>query len=133
VLLAEDHEINRTVVQLMLGELAELTVTADGQQAVEAFVGAGDFDVVLMDTQMPVMDGLSAIRRIRAEEAARGWPRTPIISLTANAMTHQVKSCMDAGADLHLSKPITVEGLLGAIDRVLSAPAGKASRPARVA
>ena len=119
VLLAEDHEVNQKVVQLLLGDAAELVIVGDGAQAVsEALAGHG-FDVVLMDTQMPVMDGLSAIRRIREEEARLGRGRTPIISLTANAMAHQVRASLEAGADHHLPKPITADALYAAIERML--------------
>jgi len=120
VLLAEDHEVNQKVVQLMLGDMAELVIVPDGRQAVEQATGPIPFDVVLMDTQMPVMDGLSATRRIREEEARLGRVRTPIISLTANAMAHQVKAALDAGADCHLAKPITAEALYEAIERMLA-------------
>ena len=115
VLLAEDHAVNQQVVQLMLGGMAEIVIAADGQQAVDAFVRSAPFDVVLMDTQMPVMDGMTATRAIREHEQRLGRPRIPIISLTANAMAHQVQACMEAGADFHLAKPITFEGLIGAI------------------
>jgi CheY-like chemotaxis protein len=103
----------------MLGDLAELVIVSDGQQAIEQVLAAGGFDVVLMDTQMPVMDGLTATRHIRAEELRRGLDRTPIISLTANAMAHQVSAALEAGADYHLPKPITADALYGAIERVL--------------
>ena len=119
ILLAEDHEVNQKVVQLMLGAMAELVIVPDGQQAVDAFLTQSPFDVILMDTQMPVMDGLTAIGQIRGEEARLGRIRTPIISLTANAMAHQVEACLKAGADAHLAKPITSEGLYGAINRAL--------------
>jgi PAS domain S-box-containing protein len=119
VLLAEDHEINQKVVQLMLGDVVELAIVSDGQAAVERALGDEAFDVVLMDTQMPVMDGLTATRTIRELEARHGRERTPIISLTANAMAHQVQAALDAGADFHLAKPITSEALFGAIDRAL--------------
>ncbi|WP_454761639.1 ATP-binding protein [Caulobacter segnis] len=114
VLLAEDHPTNQRVVELMLGETADLVVAENGAIAVEAFANQ-PFDVVLMDTQMPVMDGLTAIRAIRAREAAAGTGRIPIISLTANAMPHQVEACLEAGADLHLPKPITVTALFESI------------------
>jgi PAS domain S-box-containing protein len=114
VLLAEDHPTNQRVVELMLGEIADLVVAENGAIAVEAF-DSQPFDVVLMDTQMPVMDGLTAIRAIRAREQAAGGGHIPIISLTANAMPHQVEACLDAGADLHLAKPITVAGLFESI------------------
>ena len=126
VLLAEDHEVNQKVVQLMLDGVAELVITADGKAAVDAFFGGEAFDLVLMDTQMPVLDGLSAIRAIRAGEAQLGRPRTPIISLTANAMAHQVTACLRAGADAHLAKPITSQGLYAAIDKALDESASPA-------
>jgi len=119
VLLAEDHEVNQKVVQLMLGGVADLVIVADGEAAAEQALAAAGFDVVLMDTQMPVMDGLTATRRIREQEARLGRERTPIVSLTANAMAHQVQAAMEAGADFHLAKPITSEALFAAIDNAL--------------
>ncbi len=68
---------------------------------------------------MPVMDGLTAIRRIREGEARLGRARTPIVSLTANAMAHQVQASIEAGADGHLAKPITASGLYAAIERAM--------------
>jgi len=118
ILLAEDHPTNQQVVDLMLGEAADLTIAADGQAALAAFV-AQPFDLILMDTQMPVMDGLAATAAIRARERDQGLARTPIISLTANAMPHQVQACLAAGADLHLAKPISIQGLFGAINEAL--------------
>ena len=114
VLLAEDHPTNQRVVELMLGEIADLVVVENGAAALEAFDNQ-PFDLVLMDTQMPVMDGLTAIREIRAREHAGTRDRIPIISLTANAMPHQVEACLEAGADLHLAKPITVTALFESI------------------
>ena len=121
ILLAEDHVVNQRVVELMLGDMADLTIVGDGHAAIGAFGRHGPFDLVLMDTQMPLMDGLTAIARIREAEARLGRSRTPIISLTANAMAHQVQASLDAGADDHLAKPITSEGLFAAIHRVLAA------------
>ena len=118
VLLAEDHPTNQRVVELMLGETADLVVVDNGAMALDAF-DAQPFDVVLMDTQMPVMDGLTAIRAIRQRERDRGQKRIPILSLTANAMPHQVEACLEAGADLHLAKPITVAGLFEGIAAAL--------------
>jgi PAS domain S-box-containing protein len=119
VLLAEDHLVNQKVVQLMLEGAAELVIVGNGQEALDAALSQGPFDVVLMDMQMPVMDGMSATREIRRAETAQGRPRTPIIALTANAMAHQVQATLEAGADLHLAKPITADGLYRAIDQVL--------------
>lgn len=121
VLLAEDHPTNRKVVMLMLAPLADVTIAVDGHAAVQAFED-GAFDVVLMDTQMPVMDGLEATAAIRRHEARLRRPRTPVISLTANAMPHQVQACLAAGADLHLAKPITVDGLFAALGAALDGP-----------
>jgi len=115
VLLAEDNLINQKVVQAILGGLVELTIVADGQAAVEAALRE-TFDVILMDTHMPVMDGLTAIRRIRAMEQRRGTPRTPIVSLSADAMPQHVETAMTAGADLHLAKPITAESLIRSLE-----------------
>jgi len=114
VLLAEDHPVNQRVIQVILGDAFDLTIVGDGQAAVDAF-GAQAFDVILMDTQMPVLDGLTAIRAIRAREAAEGLGRIPIVSLTADALPQQVRAAMAAGADRHLAKPITAVGLLTAL------------------
>lgn len=119
VLLAEDHPTNQRVVQLILAtQQAEVVTVADGAQALEAF-GLERFDVVLMDMQMPVMDGLSATRALRALEARTGAEPTPIIMLSANAMTAHRIQAHEAGADLHLPKPITAATLLAGIEAAL--------------
>lgn len=112
VLLADDHPINRKVVALMLEPAdVELVEAADGVEAVDAY-RTGRFDLVLMDMQMPHMDGLAATRAIRAFEAERGEPRTPLIMLSANALAEHVAASQACGADRHLAKPITPERLL---------------------
>ncbi|MGZ9112979.1 MAG: ATP-binding protein [Brevundimonas sp.] len=122
VLLAEDHPINQRVVQAILsGSGMQVTTVGDGAQAVEAFTAAA-FDLILMDMQMPVMDGLTATRGIRAVEQAQGRDRTPLIMLSANAMAQHVQDAADAGADSHLAKPITPDALMGAIEATLPAP-----------
>jgi CheY-like chemotaxis protein len=119
VLLADDHPANRKVVEIMLSATPmELVAVENGRQAVEAFA-AGGFDLVLMDMQMPVMDGLTATAEIRKLEAAREAPRTPVIMLTANAMAEHVAAGRAAGADGHLAKPITMDSLFSAIEAVL--------------
>jgi PAS domain S-box-containing protein len=118
VLLAEDHPTNQKVVELLLATMgAELTCVENGEEAVLA---AADqpFDVVLMDMQMPVMDGLTAIRLIRAAERAGGRRPLPIFTLSANAMTEHAEASMAAGADRHLTKPISAAVLLGALGEV---------------
>jgi len=115
VLLAEDHPTNRRVVEPILGAAGvDLTCVCDGREAVEAWRGGG-FDLILMDMQMPVVDGLTAIRQIRAREAAGGHRRVVIHALTANAMPEHAQASRAAGADGHLTKPITAEALLRAV------------------
>jgi signal transduction histidine kinase/ActR/RegA family two-component response regulator len=121
ILLADDHPANRKVVEIMLAAtVVELVAVEDGRQAVEAFAEGG-FDLVLMDMQMPVMDGLTATRAIRTLEAEQGLRRTPILMLTANAMAEHVEAGRQAGADGHLTKPITLTALLTAMGDALSA------------
>jgi CheY-like chemotaxis protein len=88
-----------------------LTSVEDGAQAVQA-VCDGDYDLILMDMQMPVMDGLTATREIRLHEAAMGLGRTPIVMLTANALPEHVSAAEVAGADRHLPKPFDAAELL---------------------
>jgi len=115
VLLAEDHPTNRRVIELILGAAGvDLTCVENGAEALDAW-REGDFDLVLMDMQMPVMDGLTATRGIRDEERRRGLPRTPIHALTANAMAEHAKASAEAGVDGHLTKPISAEALLRAV------------------
>ena len=127
VLLAEDHPTNRRVVELILGASGvDLTCVENGQEAVDIFQVAA-FDLILMDMQMPVMDGLTAIREIRKLEAAAGRSPMPIHVLTANAMPQHIKASLEAGADGHLSKPITADALLdlvGGVAEAIAAPAG---------
>ncbi|MBS0334037.1 MAG: response regulator [Proteobacteria bacterium] len=126
ILLAEDHPTNQRVVQLILAPYeAEVVVVENGRDAVEAMT-AGAYDLVLMDMQMPVMDGLAATRAIRDAEQAHGrGERTPIIMLSANAMQQHRLDAIDAGADLHLAKPITAAALVAAIAEALTAAAAE--------
>jgi CheY-like chemotaxis protein len=99
VLAAEDNPTNQLILAALLEPLgAELTMVDNGALAVEAR-RVQDFDVVLMDAQMPIMNGLEAAVAIRKLEAELGLGRTPIIALTANVMTHQLRSYADAGPD----------------------------------
>lgn len=115
VLLVEDHPTNQRVAQLILAtQGADVVTVGDGVDAIDAFKAA-TFDVVLMDMQMPRMDGLEATRTIRALELEAGAIRTPIIMLSANALTAHREQTLAAGADLHVSKPITAANLLAGI------------------
>jgi len=119
VLLADDHPTNRKVIELMLEELAEVVSVENGAEALMT-LGTGVFDIVLMDMQMPVMDGLEATRRIRETQAAAGVAPTPLIMLTANALPEHVAASRAAGADRHLEKPVTLAGLIDAMNQVLA-------------
>jgi CheY-like chemotaxis protein len=116
VLVAEDNATNQLVLAALLAQFdIEPVSVNDGQQAIEAW-RARDWDVILMDVQMPVLDGVSATRAIRAEEVASGRARTTIIALTANAMPQQVAGYQEAGMDGFVPKPIDVRALLAALD-----------------
>jgi CheY-like chemotaxis protein/two-component sensor histidine kinase len=119
ILVAEDNPTNQKVIAFMLEAIgADLRTVANGALAVEAFERE-TFDLVLMDMQMPVMDGLTAIQRIRAFEHALGRPRTPVLMLTANAMEEHVRLALAAGSDLHVAKPITPEALLSKVAQAI--------------
>lgn len=116
VLIADDHPTNRKVVELMLSGVAEVVSVADGQEAVDAAF-ASLFDIILMDMQMPVMDGLTAVRKVRA--ATSHCRDVPIVMMTANAMQEHVEASRAAGADVHLAKPITAETLFSAMNEAM--------------
>jgi len=120
VLAAEDNAINQLVLRTMLQQAGiEPTIVADGIQAMEAW-GQAEWDLILMDIQMPEMDGLSATRAIRRQEAETGRRRTPIIALTANAMAHQVSEYAANGMDAFVAKPIEVGRLFAAMEAALA-------------
>jgi CheY-like chemotaxis protein len=118
VLAADDNATNRRVIELMLGAAgAEVVSVENGRDAVTAWRESA-FDLVLMDLRMPVMDGLSAIREIRAAEAT-GQPRAPIIVISANTSPEDLAASTNAGADGHLGKPIRAEALFATISGVM--------------
>ncbi len=118
LLLVEDNPVNQQVAQAMLESLGfSPVVVGDGQQAVEA-VQREDFDLVLMDCQMPVMDGFDATAAIRMQE--RGTTRhLPIVALTGNAVEGDRQQCLEAGMDGYLTKPFTLDQLTGMLRRYL--------------
>ncbi len=127
IFVAEDHPTNRTVVSLILEQFGvDLTLVEDGCQAVEA-VHRESYDLILMDLQMPVLDGLSAAREIRARETALNLGRTPIAALSANALPEHIAETRAAGMDGHLAKPIRPDAL---IDLLIQALDDKASQAA---
>jgi PAS domain S-box-containing protein len=116
LLLVEDNAVNRELIRTMLEPFGVGVETAnDGVAGVEA-MRQGQFDLVLMDVQMPVMDGLTATREIRAMEGARG-AATPIVAMTANVLPEQIANCLAAGMDDHLGKPINPTKLLETVAR----------------
>jgi CheY-like chemotaxis protein len=120
VLLAEDHPTNQKVVQLILQSVGvDPVIVENGALALEA-LKKQRFDVVLMDMQMPELDGLSATAMLRAYERETGAARTPVIMLTANALDEHIRAGQEAGADGHLSKPIRAMGLIEAIAQVIA-------------
>ena len=134
ILAAEDNATNRMILTALLAPLgAEVTFAVDGAEAVAAFE-PGRFDAVLMDVQMPGMDGVEATRLIRAAERAAGVQRVPIIALTANVMRHQIEAYLAAGMDAHVAKPIEVGALIGAVEGLVSREARDADdHPAALA
>jgi signal transduction histidine kinase/DNA-binding response OmpR family regulator len=117
VLLVEDNAINTLLARTILEQVGfEVTCAVNGREAVEMFT-AGRFDLVLMDVQMPEMDGLEATRRIRAMGGA--GVTTPIIAMTANAMREDREGCLAAGMDHFISKPIDMQIFLGVLERIL--------------
>ncbi len=117
ILVAEDIEINREIVAALLeGTGVALEFAEDGQRAVEMMAaGAARYGLVLMDVQMPVMDGLEATRRIRAAGVG-----VPIVAMTANAFHEDVRACLDAGMDDHVGKPVDLSELYAKLRRYLT-------------
>jgi PAS domain S-box-containing protein len=132
VLLVEDNAVNQKVAQRFLERLGcEVELAENGEQSVRAWEG-GQFDVVLMDIQMPVMDGYTATRLIREKECV--GRHTPIVALTANALTGQLERCLGAGMDGLLTKPIAIERLREVLDRFgLAVPESEALAEKEVA
>ncbi|WP_296595996.1 ATP-binding protein [Phenylobacterium sp.] len=123
LLAAEDNPTNQQVLAAVLGSLGiEVHIVPDGKEAVEAW-RTGSYDLILMDIQMPVMDGITAAKTIRDAEKAASRRRTPIVALTANALTHQVEEYLAVGMDAHVAKPIEIAKLYDAISAVLNAAA----------
>jgi CheY-like chemotaxis protein len=129
VLVAEDNPVNQRVIVRLLEKMGHIPIIAyNGQEAVDAYESR-PFDVVLMDVQMPVMDGLTATKTIRESEARNpGRRRLPIMALTAYAMRGDRERCLAAGMDEYLTKPVKPEELSAALSRLLDVSAPEPSR-----
>jgi PAS domain S-box-containing protein len=131
ILSVDDHPINRTVLEALLQPTGAVVTSVDsGKRALET-LDTLSFDIVLMDIQMPEMDGVAALAEIRRRETAQGRTRTPVIAITANAMTHQIDEYMDAGFDGHISKPVAMDALIRAVMAVARRKPGVADRGMR--
>jgi signal transduction histidine kinase/CheY-like chemotaxis protein len=117
VLLAEDDQISQTAIRLMLEKAGhKATVAQNGREAL-SLLAAGNFDLILMDIQMPVLDGLEAIRAIREGKAQGENPGIPIIAMTAYAMTGDREKFLAAGMDGYIAKPVVLEALIDIVEK----------------
>lgn len=117
VLVVDDHPVNRRVIRLFLEPFeCELVEAENGRHALDVLQHEA-VDLVLMDVNMPVMDGLEATRRLRQDPR---FARLPVVALTADVMSAQIKTCLDAGCDAHVAKPIDLRNLLSVMDRCLA-------------
>jgi CheY-like chemotaxis protein len=134
-LLAEDNDINALIAQKALRRLGfEVTRARDGDEALRLAAPAGEgqrspFDLILMDLNMPGLDGGEATRRLRRSEAANRSERSPVVALTANALDDDRRACMEAGFDAYLAKPFEFRDLAETIERVCARKAETAPLP----
>ncbi len=118
ILLVEDSPDNQAIVLAYLRKSeVDITIAVNGKDACEKYTRAC-FDLIFMDMQMPVLDGYSATREIRRFEAEHGLTKTPIVALTAHALTDEIKRSLDSGCDRHLAKPVRKQQLLDAIAEI---------------
>jgi signal transduction histidine kinase/CheY-like chemotaxis protein/HPt (histidine-containing phosphotransfer) domain-containing protein len=128
VLVAEDNAVNQEVVREYLALFGcRSTIVRNGTQALDA-IARERFDLVLMDCQMPDMDGLTATRRLRAAEALRGAPRLPVVAVTAHAFVSDREACLAAGMDDYLGKPFSEDALATVLARHMGPAIDRAAR-----
>jgi signal transduction histidine kinase/ActR/RegA family two-component response regulator len=120
VLIVDDNATNRKVLELILGPLGVDWVSVENGEEAVAAAAREDFSAILMDIQMPVMDGLTATREIRRAERATGRPATPIVIVSANGQPEHIQAGRDAGAQLHITKPVAPQTLVDALNVVLA-------------
>lgn len=122
VLVAEDNRINQVLIRRVLEkfEVASVTVVDDGAQCLQTFQdNPHQFNIILLDCQMPVMDGYQAARQIRLFEHLNSLKRIPIVALTASAMKEDIQTCFAAGMDSHISKPFSQQDIFDTILKYL--------------
>jgi CheY-like chemotaxis protein len=124
---AEDNPVNRTLIERMLVRLGQTATLVNDGAAAAAAVAMQDFDLVLMDLQMPVLDGLEATRVIRTTERELGRARVPIHALTADILPGDRTRCIDAGMDGHLPKPLSLADLQKLLESLRPGDIAKAS------
>jgi len=118
ILVAEDNEINQKVIELSLKKYVKIIDFANnGKEALE-FFGKNKYDLIIMDIQMPIMDGFKTTQKIREAEIATKT-RTPIIAVTANALIHDKKTCLDCGMDDYVAKPYKIQDIIDKIQKLL--------------
>jgi CheY-like chemotaxis protein len=121
ILLVEDNKINQKIVLLSLENIVKnIDIASNGKEALDKF-GTANYDIILMDIQMPVMDGFLATKKIREIEASTN-SFTPIIAITANAMSGDRETCLAQGMDEYISKPFQVDVLIGKMESLLKRP-----------
>jgi CheY-like chemotaxis protein len=129
ILFADDSIDNRTLIRTFLKKTPyRLDEVDNGRQAIDGFIAAGDYDLVLMDIQMPEVDGYAATRAIRNWEREHNHAHTPIIALTASVFPEAISQAMAAGCDGHLGKPISKKILLRAIYDAVTTSSSTAAR-----
>ncbi len=121
VLVVDDYQVNRRVAEILLGKFGyAVTCATNGNEALVCLCNLQEsFDLVIMDCQMPVMDGLDATRRLRAWEKENARPRVPVIALTAGGGGVNETSCLNAGMDAFLLKPLDSQKLVFIINQLL--------------
>jgi CheY-like chemotaxis protein len=121
ILIAEDHPVNRKLVTKLLEKRSFISEVASNGEDVLRALAAGTFDLILMDVQMPGMDGLQTAAAIREQEKLTGG-HIPILAMTAHAMNRDREKCLEAGMDAYVSKPVSPGELYRAIDELLHRP-----------
>lgn len=118
ILLVEDNAVNQMVVRALLKKLdVRVSLASGGEEALNRLYTGERFDLILMDCEMPGLDGYETTRRIRRWEEELAYPRTPVIALTAHALSEHRQQCLDAGMDDHLSKPLTLKRVVATLQR----------------